>query len=469
VETKMYLDVRGLEVHAADPESVEQLDGAIEAYLGADRSAPERAKMLLLRDPDCPLAHVLQGYFEMHAARPEMVARARGSLALVDRIAFPLNRRETMHKSALRAWIDGDLQMAVECWEAILAQHPRDLLAVRLAQFMTSYLGRSRDILASVERVFGCWDPQIPGYGYLLGCLAYGLEEAGEYSLAEQMGRDAINLNPSDLWAAHAVTHVMEMQLRPREGLAWMTSLEPGWQQCNNFVRHLKWHRALYLLTLREFDYVLQVYDREVRPGWSDEYLDFANAASLLWRLEQENVSVGSRWEELADCVLTHREDHLFVFADLHYMLAASAAGPSTGNSFLASCAAFAESGGGTQSAVMKQIGLDIAAAILAHREGAYAEALRSLFPTRAQIHLIGGSHAQRDTFERLLIDSAVRSGDTEKARLLLMERTAARRDDLWAWRTWKQFAESALCREDAAYAANEIERLSGSLKARSS
>jgi hypothetical protein len=79
---------------------------------------------------------------------------------------------------------------------------------------------------------------------------------------------------------------------------------------------------------------------------------------------------------------------------------------------------------------------------------------------------LIGGSHAQRDTFERLLIDSAVRSGDTEKARQLLMERIATRRDDLWAWKTLKQFAEAAAFREDAARAAEEIRRLSGSFEA---
>jgi tetratricopeptide (TPR) repeat protein len=462
----MYFDVRGLEVHAADQETVEQLDAAIGAYLGSERSAPDRVKDILLRDPYCPLAHVLQGYFEMQAARPEMVARARVSLAQADGITPPLNAREALHTNALRAWIDGDLPLAVECWEAILVEHPRDLLAIRLAQFMTSYLGRSRDILASVERVFSRWDPQIPGYGYLLGCLAYGLEEAGEYSQAERSGREAVQLNPRDLWAAHAVAHVMEMQARPREGLAWMTSLEPGWRSCNNFVRHLKWHRALYLLTLREFDCAMQVYDREVRGAWSDEYLDLANAASLLWRLEQEKVDVGSRWEELAECVLPHRDDHLFVFADLHYMLAASAAGPATGNSFLASCAAFAESESGAQSVVMKQVGLDVAAAIVSHREGEYAGALGRLFPTRAQLNLIGGSHAQRDTFERLLIDSAVRSGDTEKARQLLMERIATRRDDLWAWKTLKQFAEAAAFREDAARAAEEIRRLSGSFEA---
>ena len=115
------------------------------------------------------------------------------------------------------------------------------------------------------------------------------------------MGRVAIEMDPHDLWAAHAVTHVMEMEGRPRDGIAWVTELEDQWSQCNNFVFHLKWHCALFHLSLQDFDRVLAVYDREVRAESTDEYLDIANAASVLWRLEQANVDVGQRWLELAE------------------------------------------------------------------------------------------------------------------------------------------------------------------------
>ena len=100
--------------------------------------------------------------------------------------------REKLHVLALEAWIGRDLIAALARWEAILADYPRDILAVRLAQFMTSYLGNSQGICDSVERVFSKWDPSVPGYGYVLGCYAYGLEEAGKYSLAEYYGRLAI-------------------------------------------------------------------------------------------------------------------------------------------------------------------------------------------------------------------------------------------------------------------------------------
>ena len=89
---------------------------------------------------------------------------------------------------------------------------------------------------------------------------------------------------------------------------------------------------------------MLAVYDREVRAESTDEYLDIANAASVLWRLEQANVDVGQRWLELAERASTHMQDHLFVFADLHYMMAI-AANPSSDAAaqFLESCRTFAK------------------------------------------------------------------------------------------------------------------------------
>jgi tetratricopeptide (TPR) repeat protein len=438
-----HFDCRGLELTASSDESIIGLDFAVDAYLSASRDTAQRVAVLVGQDPACVLGQCLQGYFLMHAGKSTSAKQAGTALAAA-KAGGCATPREQLHLASLQCWIDADLSGALLRWRAILESYPRDILALRLAQFASSYLGDSRGTCECVARTLPAWNADLPGYGFVLGCYAYGLEESGEYGLAEQIGREAVERNSSDIWAGHAVAHVMEMDGRPHEGIAWIAELEPRWQGCNNFVFHLWWHQALFYLALGEFDRVLDVYDRKVRAESTDEYLDLVNAASLLWRLEQANVDVGSRWRELAERAVTHMQDHAFALADLHYAIAIAACEPARAESFLDSCAKCAQSGRGTVSEVMNAVGLAVAGAIVAHRRSAYDKAATLLLPVRSEFRRIGGSHAQRDIFDELLIDSAVRSGRLPLARLLLAERTAARPHDIWSWRTM-----AALCGAD--------------------
>ncbi len=430
-----YGDSRGLPVTASGSKSVELLDASIASYLGARTDAADRTAAALAQENELVLALCLKGYLLMHSARPAAVAQAKETLENAERAACQraVSKREALHVSALRAWIEGDLTGAVQRLQAVLSDYPLDILALRLTQFLTSYLGDSLGIRDCVARVLPAWDKHMPGYGFVLGCYAYGLEEAGEYATAERIGREAVDLNRADIWAAHAVAHVMEMEARPREGIRWVHQLQHQWDGCNNFARHISWHECLFHLTLKEFDRVLDLYDRAVRAESTDEYLDIANAAALLWRLEQARVDIGHRWEELSEQSARRIHDHLFVLADLHYMLALAAVpNPSSSESFLNSCAQFADSGTATQAQVMKDVGLPLAKTILAHRRGDYATATDLLFPVRHRICRVGGSHAQRDVFEQLLIDSCLHCHRTDTAQILLSERKNRRPHDVW-------------------------------------
>ena len=52
----------------------------------------------------------------------------------------------------------------------------------------------------------------------------------------------------------------------------------------------------------------------------------------------------------------------------------------------------------------------------------------------RDEIVLIGGSHAQRDLFEWMLIDSLIKSGNLNRAKSFLFERTLARPENTASW-----------------------------------
>jgi tetratricopeptide (TPR) repeat protein len=428
-------DVNGEPVQATSHEAVRLLDEAVTAYARARRTTRDRLADALAADPTCVLAHCLDGYLFMLSSKRDSLTRGREALGRASAAASRAQsgRREQLHVAALDAWLSGDMRGAAKVWDTILDEFPRDLIALKVSQFVLSYLGESEGMRERVIRVLPSWNADHPGFGFTLGCYAYALEEAGDYRQAEDVGRRAVELDRGDIWAAHAVAHVAEMEGRLEDGIEWISSLAGEWHDCSNFALHLKWHESLYHLELEQHEQVLELYDRDVRAESTDEYLDIANAVSLLWRLEQARVDVGTRWRELSIRAESHLDDHALVFVDLHYVMALAAAGNDGAlRELLASCQRFAASGKGTEAEVMADVGLPLARAVVAHRVGAYGAAVDHLYPVRRRIKRIGASHAQRDLFEQLLIDAAWRGGRHAEARELLAERLAWRPGNRW-------------------------------------
>jgi tetratricopeptide (TPR) repeat protein len=428
-------DVNGEPVQATSHEAVRLLDEAVTAYARARRTTRDRLADALAADPTCVLAHCLDGYLFMLSSKRVSLTRGREALGRASAAASRAQsgRREQLHVAALDAWSSGDMRGAAKVWDTILDVFPRDLIALKVSQFVLSYLGESEGMRERVIRVLPSWNADHPGFGFTLGCYAYALEEAGDYRQAEDVGRRAVELDRGDIWAAHAVAHVAEMEGRLEDGIEWISSLAGEWHDCSNFALHLKWHESLYHLELEQHEQVFELYDRDVRAESTDEYLDIANAVSLLWRLEQARVDVGTRWRELSIRAESHLDDHALVFVDLHYVMALAAAGNDGAlRELLASCQRFAASGKGTEAEVMADVGLPLARAVVAHRVGAYGAAVDHLYPVRRRIKRIGASHAQRDLFEQLLIDAAWRGGRHAEARELLAERLAWRPGNRW-------------------------------------
>ena len=181
----------------------------------------------------------------------------------------------------------------------------------------------------------------------------------------------------------------------------------------------------------------------------------------MLWRLEQAGVDVGNRWEELADRAQGHLDDHLLVFGDVHYLMALAAAGRAGDAACMVeSMERYAAEGGETEAAVAGEPGLALAQGLLAHRRGDYARAIEELLPVRHTIRRIGGSHAQRDLFEGMLIDSVLRAGRFDQAKALLTDRLQRRPRNAWGWRHYAQVLDRLGDGDGAATARATAERV---------
>jgi tetratricopeptide (TPR) repeat protein len=459
-----FQDQRGIAYTAASQDAVDKFDATMTEYVHFSTETGARLKETLASDPDFAMAHVLRGAFMQLFCVPALTEKARQSLAKARQIDADaqLDERERHHIEALDAWIAGDLHEALGHWESILLDHPLDMLAVKLSQFIHFYLGDSRKLRDSSARILYAWQPEVPGHANVLGMYAFGLEEAGDYALAEENGRRAVELDPADAWAVHAVAHVLEMQDRRRDGIAWLRDLEPHWNQVNNFRFHLWWHLALFHLELAEYDQVLALYDTAFRAESSEEYLDICNATSMLWRLEERGVDVGDRWKELANISATRIDGHALIFPDMHFMLALEAAGDTgSADAMLRSLEQAAGAAGVTEARVIDEVGLELARAIAAWYGGDYHGVVDHLLPIRYSLQDIGGSHAQRDLFHQILIAAALRAPRPTLARALLGERVRLKPENAW---TWQRYAEALAAVGDHAAAGKASERARAAL-----
>ena len=135
--------------------------------------------------------------------------------------------------------------------------------------------------------------------------------------------------------------------------------------------------------------------------------------------------------------------DHLLIFGDVHYLTALAAAGRADDAArMVESMERYAAESGETEAAVAREPGLALARAVLAHRRGNNATVVEELLPVRDTIRRIGGSHAQRDLFEEMLIDSVVRAGRFDQAKALLAERLEHRPRNAWGWRHYARVLE---------------------------
>ena len=431
----MQCDIRGLCLTTTSSRAAELFDGALDHFFEYRRDAMQAVKELQAADPDFAMGHCLRGYLFMLFGTTLVHDKVAESLTRAESLAAGASAREQGHVAALRAWFQGDTDAADRLWSEILAAHPRDLLALRLQHGNIFWTGRSQALRDTVARVFPAWDPEVPGYGYVQGMFAFGLEECGDHPRAERLGRAAVERNPDDLWAIHAVAHVLEMQGRLAEGVAWLDYPADHWADRNPFRGHLWWHRALFSFESGDYDQVLAIYDRSIRTEKSDFYLDIQNQASLLTRLELQGLDVGTRWHELADYLETRTDDHVLAFTDVHCAMALAADGRLDAlEALLASLSRFAETPGNTAAGIVHPVTLPLCQAISAFRSGAPERCVDLLLPLLTELWRSGGSHAQRDIFHQILVEAAIRAGRLDLARALTAERVALRPRSRGSW-----------------------------------
>lgn len=410
---------------ATEPAAAEYEAGLAE--LQCYRGDPvARAKSAIRMAPDFAMAHAQLAWLHLLGTEPGSLPTARNSHARL--LSTARTDREKGHAVAIDHLVEGRWHEAGRVLEDVTIAHPRDGLALLAGHQIDFFTGHSRMLRDRIARALPHWSEGMPGYHSVLGMHAFGLEETGDYVRAEAAGRRGVELEPRDGWSQHAVAHVLEMQNRTEEGIAWMRGSD-DWAGDSFFQVHNWWHLALYHLELGDFDTVMSIYDGEMGGGQSGVAMDMVDASALLWRLLLRGVNVGDRCRVLADAWAPLVTTSTYAFNDAHAAMAFVGAGRRDAVESVLAAQLEAMKRSDDNAAFAAEVGYAVTQAILAFGDGDYRRTVRLLRPVCSIAHRFGGSHAQRDVIDLTLIEAAIRAGDAALAKALAAERSDRRHD----------------------------------------
>jgi len=361
--------------------------------------------------------------------------------------ACDLDARERAHLAAATAWADGRLHDSTNAFGRIAQDSPRDLLALQIAHGGCFFTGRQFDLRDWPLQALRAFDDQDEGLHAVLGMAAFGLEECGDYAQALELGLEAVEREPADVWAVHAVAHVHEMRGDVDAGKAWFATTERGWATDCGLAYHNWWHLALLHLDAQDHAAALDLYDQRVRPDENAAItLEMVDASALLWRLRLERVDVGNRFEHLADIWSDKAAGH-YAFNDLHCAMALIGAGRLSDADRLRASMHRSLDAGGDNEAMTALVGLPLVEGFVAFAKGRYAEALDKILRARGIAQRFGGSHAQRDVLTLTAMAAALRGGFRTTAEAIAAERLAHKPQSPWARRLACDASVSAIAR----------------------
>ena len=418
-------DARGLAVSTSSAKALEHFEAGLtqfHTYTGDPLATMQQA---LQADPEFALAHLFNAFAMYTATEQRYLPAVRESIANASALRAKMNSRERNLLDAAELLVAGKWRDASRAFDSILIEYPRDALAIQTAHLMDFFQGDALNLRNRISRVLPHWSEQTPGYSYILGMHAFGLEECNQYPEAERAARRALELQPRDGWAVHAVTHVMEMQGRIAEGIEWLQSREGDWAPDNVFAPHNWWHLALFNMDLGDFDTALDLFDQKLMGPQTDMILVLLDATALLWRLRLEGVDVGDRFERVADvwAAKLEAEAGFYAFNDVHAMMSFAATGRTDEVARLRRAMRNAAKGKESNAAMTREVGLPLADGLASFANKRYMEAIDAIESVRDTANLFGGSHAQRDLLTLTLIDASIHAGDQRRARHYIAER----------------------------------------------
>ena len=417
---------------------VEGVDLILEQSFGPD----QRFQQAVEADEGFALAHAGLAYAYMAGARP---SDARKSAQQAQSLAPGTSRREQQQIEAIDLWTNGNGPEALALIHQHLAEFPRDMMMVRVAQRLyvlgCSHVGAG--VANYPQELFALMKGVAPEYGddwAFQGQYSFAHHENGLLDDALEPAERSLEQRPTNAVASHSVAHVYFERGDATGGAEFLASWLPGFDNRAPYHVHLSWHLALFELAMGRYERALEVYETDIRPSVvAKSAISLNDSASLMWRLQMYGAAAPpDLMGELSTQAAPAAGQPGPAFRDSHAALAfAVAADDQSMARMTDGLRAVADRG----DKLAGEVTLPLVQGISAFVHQDYTEAVRLMEPLFGQdarydqLARIGGSHAQREVFEDTLVEAYLRAGQFEKAEVLLSQRLRRRespRDAFW-------------------------------------
>ena len=409
-------DRYGLPVSTSSAKAFDHYQDGMDRLLSYRVGAAESFAAAIEADDGLALAHAgaaLYAYFLGDPSASASIGKAR------DRVAGT-SRREQQHVDALSTLMSGNGTRGLAMIEEHVREFPRDALLVNQASSTIGFGGRAdreEYRLAFVERL-------APSYGddwWYQSALSFAYHEVGRFEESRKLSEASLAQYPANANAIHNLAHVWFETLDVDAGAARVAQWLAGCERRSPYYCHLAWHLAMFELHRGRPERALEIHERDIANA-SNPRMTLMDGAAILWRLMLDGHAP-LPWRPLTD-VARRVARPGFVFGEIHAALAYAAAGDEAALSALIDGLRALDAKG---HPIAGPVALPLVRGIAAYTAGDYATALDYFEPIDADIHRMGGSHAQWEIFEETMVVCQLELGRYDDAMRLLRRRLARR------------------------------------------
>jgi uncharacterized NAD(P)/FAD-binding protein YdhS len=338
------------------------------------------------------------------------LARARAALAHG-------SDEDRSHVEAIATWCEKGNAAGTDALIDHLDRVPDDAVALLVLAPSIAFAGAGDalpDAWQYVERFTGVHG-EAPWY---LGLRAYGRTEQGLWYDAADLADAALELDPGNGNAAHALTHVHYETDAHGAGLKWLTDWIPGDGATQRYVPHFQWHAALHELAMGDAAAAARRYNAFLAPPQSKGVRCLVDAGSLAWR-----ARLHPDWVTPPDPMLLLAEVGSLAYAPqtpfiaFHALLVLAAA-----NDPAAMRAINVPGATDAQAETLRLIG----EGLIALTAGEPRAALDYLLESLAGLPSIGGSRVQQEVILETALAAMLQLGAPGQAARLLSRHRAA-------------------------------------------